>query len=270
MRPHVVVDIGNSRIKWGLCAPDGAAVQQSAALPDDPAAWQDQLDTWLAQPPLAGNGPLSWALSSVQPQRCEKLRAWAEARGDRAAVLAKAQQLPLQVRVPRPDAVGIDRLLNAVAAKRVLPEGVGAVLIDAGSAVTVDWLDEEHAFRGGAIFPGLRLMAESLHQFTALLPLVRVCDPVPELPATSTPTAMQVGMFLAVLGGAREALGRYEAKAKAPPRVFVTGGDAPLLAAGLGAGPATEPAGPPPLAARLVHWPLQTLEGVLFSAEALP
>ena len=59
------------------------------------------------------------------------------------------------------NSVLIDRLLNAVSASRVLPPGRGGVLIDAGSAVTVDWLDEEHVFRGGSIFPGLDLMAEA-------------------------------------------------------------------------------------------------------------
>jgi len=264
MTPHVVADVGNSRIKWGLRAPGEARVLRTASLPDDPAAWEAQLGRWRAEPPLAGaEGPLTWVLASVQPRRSDRLRAWLEARGHRVEVLARAAQLPLEVALEKPDHVGIDRLLDAVAAKRVLPAGQGAVLVDAGSAVTVDWLDEGHAFRGGAIFPGVRLMAEALHNYTALLPLVEVRDPVPELPGASTAAAMQAGIFVAVLGGVREAVRRYAEKAGTPPQVFLTGGDAGLLLKGLG------PDGPGPWAGA-VHWPNQTLEGIVYSAEALP
>src|SRR5262249_13158725 len=155
-------------------------------------------------------GPLTWALASVRPQSSERLRAWLEARGERVEVLSFARQLPLEVAVPIPDHVGIDRLLDAGAAKTVLPAGTGAVLIDAGSAVTVDWLDESHTFRGGTIFPGIRLMAEALHSYTAFLPLVTVRHPVPALPCDATTPAMQTGIFLAVAGGIAEAVRRYE------------------------------------------------------------
>jgi type III pantothenate kinase len=267
MRSHVVADIGNTRIKWGACAADRPQVAHAASLPDEPEAWQRQLDDWRARPPLAGvSGPLTWVLASVQPRRCERLRDWLSARGDRAEVLEHASQLPLEVAVPRPDHVGIDRLLDAVAAKFVLPPGQGAVLVDAGSAVTVDWLDEGHVFRGGAIFPGFRLMAEALHRHTALLPLVTVSHPVPDLPADATVPAMQAGIFLAVSGGIREAIQRYRERGR-QPQVFLTGGDAPLLVRGLGL---DRPGGPPEPWQGAVHWPHQTLEGILHSAEALP
>ncbi len=251
MRPHVVADIGNTRIKWGLCAEVGTDFRATAALPDDPAAWRQQLHDWSHL-----TGPLTWVLASVQPPRCERLRDWLRGRGDTVSVLASVRQLPLEVAVPRPDLVGIDRLLDAVAARGALAPGTGAVLIDAGSAVTVDWLDEEHVFRGGAIFPGVRLMAEALHRYTALLPLVTVREPVPSLPADATTPAMQAGIFLAVSGGIKEATQHYRQQARRPPALFLTGGDAELLAPALGPG--------------AVVWKNQTLVGILRSAEALP
>jgi type III pantothenate kinase len=268
MSPHVVVDIGNTRIKWGLCAPDDPRIVRTAALPDDPAAWGQSLGEWRAQPPLADiGGPLTWVLTSVQPARCGHLRDWLEGRGERVVVLSEARQLPLQVAVPIPDHVGIDRLLDAVAALHVLPPSQGAILVDAGSAVTVDWLDEAHVFRGGAIFPGVRMMAEALHHYTALLPSVSVTHPIPELPATATIPAMQAGIFAAVSGGIREAVRQYEERATARPQIFLTGGDAGLLVQALGLdrpGCGNEPW------CRAVYWPHQTLEGILHSAEALP
>ena len=206
-----------------------------------------------------------------------------EERGHRVVVLSKAEQLPLEVRVDRPDAVGIDRLLNAVAAKKrlaaievVAPVPVGrrrgpraakrkhpvvhspAVLVDAGSAITVDLLDENHVFRGGSIFPGLRLMGQALHDYTALLPLVEVREPVPALPATDTASAIQAGIYHAAAGGIERIAWRLSDRVERIPfSVFITGGDAALLHSGMKWPPA-------------ILWPTQTLEGILASAEALP
>jgi hypothetical protein len=90
-----------------------------------------------------------------------------------------------------------------------------------------------------------------------------VSQPVPELPANSTPTAMQVGIFVAVSGGIREAVRRYHEQARARPQVFLTGGDAALLVQAMHL---DQPAGLPEPWAGAVHWPNQTLEGILHSA----
>jgi type III pantothenate kinase len=233
MRPHVVVDIGNTRIKWGLVAPDELRVVTMASLSDGPAAWQSQWEAWIRQGPYGTLfGPLTWVLASVQPHRCTRLRDWLLARGNQVVILEKASQLPLTVALPEPDKVGIDRLLNAVAARMRLAAGEPAILIDAGSAVTVDWLNEEHAFCGGAILPGLRLMAEALHRYTALLPLVEVKAP-PLLPAQATIPAMKAGIFWAVAGGIELVAQRLRLGSKVSPRVFLTGGDLPFLWQGM-------------------------------------
>src|SRR5207247_9704552 len=126
---------------------------------------------------------------------------WLLAQGHAVVLLQRAEQLPLTTRVVEPNRVGIDRLLDAVAAKRRLPAGQPAVLVDAGTAVTVDWLDEAHSFCGGAIFPGLRLMTHSLNDYTAFLPVVTIREPIPALPAPDTMPAIETGIFHAVAGG---------------------------------------------------------------------
>jgi type III pantothenate kinase len=266
MIPHVVVDIGNTRLKWGLCAADGSAVIDAAALPDDPAAWQKQLELWSVIPArraseeektsLARRAGM-WVLASVQPHRCERLEHWLCEQGHAVHVLRHAAELPLVVKLPAPDKAGIDRLLDAVAAKKRLCPGEPAVLIDAGSAVTVDWLDEEHAFRGGTIFPGLRLMAEALHNYTALLPLVNIVEPLPDVPAQDTIRAMQAGIGHAVAGGIERIAKRLMALSAIPAQVFITGGDGPLLHSTLAA------------SLPCIAWPWQTLEGILASAEVI-
>jgi type III pantothenate kinase len=163
--------------------------------------------------------------------------------------------LPLRVLLERPDHVGIDRLFDAVAANSRRPAGTPAVVVDAGSAVTVDWLDETGAFRGGAILPGLRLMAQALHDYTALLPLIEPPRDIPPLPGTATPPAVAAGIFWAVVGGIEVLIRRYAEGAGVRPDAFLTGGDAPVLHRAL---------------PRLHLWPAMTLEGIRLTAEALP
>jgi type III pantothenate kinase len=241
MTPRIVVDIGNTRIKWGLCGPD--AVTDSASLPaDDADAWRRQFEAWRL------DGPLSWAVSAVHPPRRDRLVAWLRERGDAVQVLEDPKQLPLRVLLEHPERVGIDRLLDAVAANSRRRPGAPAVIVDAGSAVTVDWLDETGAFRGGAILPGWRLMARSLHDYTALLPLLSEPKPSPPVPGVTTIEAMYAGIFWAVAGGVCSLIEEYGKRHPSPPDVFVTGGDGPLLHPVLGLGS--------------MLWPQMTLEGI--------
>src|SRR5688572_11117181 len=109
MTPHVVADVGNTRIKWGHCAPD--AVRDAASLPpDDLAAWQRQAETWELP------RPATWVVAGVHPARRNRLAAWIRRRGDAVTVLSDWKSLPLVVALPNPEGVGIDRLLDAVAA----------------------------------------------------------------------------------------------------------------------------------------------------------
>ncbi|MFO0843817.1 MAG: type III pantothenate kinase [Gemmataceae bacterium] len=124
-------------------------------------------------------------MASVRPARSERPAAWLAAWGDRVARLERAAQLPLRVELERPDHAGIDRLLNGVAASATWSSARGAVLIGAGSAVTLDWLDEGHAPRRGDLPRLPDLMGAALHQYTALLPLVQVTHPAPPCPAAT-------------------------------------------------------------------------------------
>jgi len=261
--PHVVVDVGNTRVKWGHCDPSRRRIDTVLSLPDEPDVWSVELNGWQAAG-LIPKRDSCWVLSSVVPTRSERLAAWLKQQGQRVVRLEKASQLPLTVALAKPDHVGIDRLLDAVAAKAQLPQGQGAILVDAGSAVTVDWLDEEHRFCGGTIFPGLRLMTTSLHDYTALLPLIEIPDPLPALPGEDTRKAMQVGIFHALRGGIDRIIDRLVQQAKTNPALYITGGDARLLFASEAGRllPGDLPAGIEPQL-----WQEQTLAGILASAE---
>jgi type III pantothenate kinase len=248
MIPSIVVDVGNSRIKWGRCAA-GAVAEAVSLPPDEPDVWLKQLESW-----RFGRG-LKWAVCGVHPLRRDRFIGWLNERGDDVLLLKTADQLPLRVNLEHPDRVGIDRLMDAVAAKQRSP-GAPAIIVDAGSAVTVDWIDAMGTFGGGAIFPGLRLMVEALHNFTALLPRIEIKEPRPPLPATSTPAAMEAGIFWSVIGGVNMIASQMETPEEVRAKRFLTGGDAEFLH--------------PALGNDFTLWPAMTLEGIRIAAEAQP
>jgi type III pantothenate kinase len=248
MTPDVVVDVGNTAIKWGRCR-DGRVTETCSLPPYSVEAWHEQARRWSLP------SPLLWVVAGVHPERRDFFVSYARQRGDRIQVLIKAASLPLVVRLEKPDHAGIDRLLDAVAANSRRSANTPAVIVDAGSAVTVDTVDEQGAFIGGAILPGLRLMAAALHEHTALLPQIEVPRQPPEMPGASTIAAMETGIFWAVAGGVRALIEQYASAVGAAPEVFLTGGDGAALHAVL---------------PNAQLWPTMTLEGIRLSAEALP
>jgi type III pantothenate kinase len=252
MKPDVVADIGNSRIKWGLCA--GGRVERMARLPmDDPDAWKKQAEAWNLS---TGR---KWTLASVQRQTLLRHAEWVRGRGDTVRVLMSWKDLNVQVQLDQPERVGLDRLFNVVAAKDRIKRPLCILIVDAGSAVTVDQVDVTGAFVGGVIFPGCRLMAKALHDYTDALPEVSVDRVNPPLPGNSTTGSIQAGIFWAVAGGIKAVVRQLAARARLEknmgdaPVVFLTGGDAELLE--------------PVLDSWVIVWPEMTLEGIRIAAE---
>lgn len=134
--------------------------------------------------------------------------------------------IPIGRQLDREAIVGEDRLLNAAAAYDVLKQA--CVVVDSGTAITVDFVDGAGTFHGGAIAPGAQLMLDSLHHRTALLPEVEFARPV-EAIGHNTMEAMRAGVFHGMRGMVRELVERYAEHLGQFPMVIATGGDADLL-----------------------------------------
>ncbi|MDZ4821382.1 MAG: type III pantothenate kinase [Planctomycetota bacterium] len=275
----IAVDIGNSRIKFGYFAPvlnnapDSTAVSNTLPEPAScltlSAATDDfaELAAWVET--LA---PAGWLLASVHRQATERLQNWLHSvsiQSAKTGALAAAhqyqvlnyQQLPLKVRVKRPEEVGIDRLLGAVAANRLRHTSEPAIVISVGSAITVNWVDATGAFCGGAILPGIAMSARAMHDFTDLLPLIpmqELADP-PAVLGISTDEAMRSGLYWGAVGAIRELIERLSATyctaSNQQPRIFLTGGAASAVAELLGRS--------------TVHVPHLMLAGLAISASAV-
>jgi type III pantothenate kinase len=242
-----VADLGNSRMKWGRCI--GHEVAAMASLPlAEPVAWEGQWSAWGVKVETP------WCVSGVNPPIMVQLAEWLRAKGTAVRIIDDYRQLqvPLQVKVP--EKVGLDRLLNALAlqARPYREKGRPAIIVDAGSAVTVDLVDESGVFLGGTIFPGLRLMAQALHTYTAKLPKVEIVPPLPALPGKSTEEAIHLGVHGAVAGGIERLCRELATAVTKEPLIYLTGGDRAILE--------------PHLADTVISWQAMTLEGLRLAA----
>lgn len=254
MIPDVVVDIGNSRLKCGRCT-DEPGIAAAVAMPTNPESWERLTHEWNLP-----EGSLQWSVASVNPQVCEQFISWAKKRGGSVFVFDHWTQLGLPVKADPPEGVGLDRLFNILAVRALVEPGHCAIVADIGTAVTVDLLDQEGAFAGGSIFPGIRLMANALHAQTAALPLVDVHSQTCSGPGLNTEDAIRNGIKMAVAGGVDALIIQLAAACANSPTVYLTGGDAAPLRYTLAAG-------------MNFHFhvrPLLTLEGIRLAAEALP
>ncbi|MGA2257264.1 MAG: type III pantothenate kinase [Thermoguttaceae bacterium] len=131
--------------------------------------------------------------------------------------------------MPRPDMVGVDRLLDGLAANRLRTPGRPAVVVDVGSAITVDLVDADGDFLGGAILPGIAMSARALHEFTDLLPRIDMAElaEAPSALGTATIAAMRSGLFWGAVGAVRQLVEQLTGNSHA--EVFVTGGAGPVV-----------------------------------------
>jgi type III pantothenate kinase len=122
---------------------------------------------------------------------------------------------------------GVDRLLNGAAAWELTKQA--CVVVDVGTCVTVDFIDGEGTFHGGAIAPGARMQLAAMHNGTTALPEVEFEPPLQEAFGKNTAQAMLQGVFHGIQGMVRQLTEQYASRYGAYPLVIATGGDALTL-----------------------------------------
>jgi type III pantothenate kinase len=132
-----------------------------------------------------------------------------------------AVQLGLKILTDRPEAVGADRLVNAVAAHAQYPGAL--IVVDFGTATTFDVISETGDYEGGVISPGVNLSAEALHKAAAMLPRVAVARTQCVIGRDTVP-AMQSGIFWGYIGLVEGIVARIKAEYGKPMTVIATGG----------------------------------------------
>lgn len=175
-----------------------------------------------------------WRIASVNRSVMDSLCQCIRSKHPRARIEPiRAGDVGLEIDVLYPDRVGIDRLLAARAALRIVRRGdseqTPIIVVQAGTALTIDWVTERDCFAGGAILPGVGLALQVLAAGTDQLPWLptdSITD-FPALPGKSTDQAIAAGVHASVVGGARFLIERYR-QGRAIP-VVISGGDGKLL-----------------------------------------
>lgn len=264
----VAVDVGNSAVKVAVArscdhanAPVAPEVSSTQTVSLDQSDWCDtvlQAVRGQIQQDSAST-TVSWWVSTVNRAASEPLRVRTEAAFATSGIdfqwrAVDHRDVPLVVDVDAPDRVGIDRLVGAYAAVRRYRAPL--VVVDVGSAVTVDWVvptdtaptdtaptDRRAArFCGGAIFPGLGLQTRVLSSGTEGLRQpasghaspgretpgqkpAAVQDAASWTPGRNTADAIRLGVIASVVGAIERLADQYGGSTLAPPCVVISGGD---------------------------------------------
>ncbi|MFG0327666.1 MAG: type III pantothenate kinase [Phycisphaerales bacterium JB037] len=221
--PIVAVAVGNSRTRFGRF--EGASLHHPHSIDNaDPARVAADLVS-------AGGDDAIVVIASVNAPVADAIEDHLAKRGHADRLYRVGRDLPIPVRhtLDDPTTVGVDRLVTALGAYSKAQQA--CVVVDAGTAVTVDFVDGEGVFHGGAILPGARMMLQALHEHTSALPEVALGMEKLDLPTfgKDTPGAMRLGVASAVVGAVHRLVQRYAEFFGGYPQIVATGGDAPLL-----------------------------------------
>lgn len=220
----LTLNVGNSRL--GIAVFVAGELQYSTRVPHSQRAdWPGILaEAWsriahLEDPAIAAasvNPPLNDPLEQAIPASAGQKIQW----------VGKDLDLPIKALTESPDATGIDRVLNLAAAYEQMQKS--CVVVDAGTAITIDVCDDQGQFLGGAIAPGASLQLAALHDHTAKLPLVSLEAPAEPI-GRSTQQAILNGVYHGIHGMLKELVENYATHLGHWPEVIATGGDAQKL-----------------------------------------
>ena len=203
---RLYIDCGSSRVKWGLFG-RGCWLARGAHsdLEEIKAAWKHLEAASAIGSNVAGRA-LQESLESLRP---DLEFSWIESKPDQCGVKNGYE---------RPAQLGSDRWAALIAARPHLPEG--GLVVDLGTAATIDILDREGAFEGGVILPGFSAMKEAIERKTVL----KNDEGHFSFPPKNTSDAMHAGA-IAALCGAVEKISRMTGL----DRCVATGGDAEFV-----------------------------------------
>ena len=226
----LVIDAGNTNTVFAVLkgrekTAQWRAVTDPKRTPDEYAVWLTQLMALQGLTPAAIEGAV---IASVVPAAMYGLTTLCRHYFETEPLVIgdPAVDLGLEIRIERPDQVGADRLVNAVAAYEKF--GGDLIVIDFGTATTFDIVGADGAYEGSIIAPGVNLSLEALYNAAAKLPRISIERPSRVIAGATVP-AMQSGVYWGYVGLIEGLIKRIRAEHDRPLRVIATGGLAPLF-----------------------------------------
>jgi len=226
----LVADVGNTNIVIGLY--EGRTLKHYWRLSTNRSATSDEYGVLITNLfRMAGvkaedieGAILASVVPPLMPTLTEMFRRYI---GKETLVVGPGIKTGLNIRYENPRDVGADRIVNAVAG--IERYGTPLVIVDFGTATTFDYIDEEGAYIGGAIIPGIAISAEALYQRAAKLPRIELAKPKSVI-GRNTVAAMQAGIVFGYAAQVDGLVKRIRREFGTNPRVVATGGLADLIA----------------------------------------
>ncbi len=210
---RLIIDIGNTAAKVAIVKNNTILLVRR----------YDHLSEEQLLPLINLYAPTAAIVSSVRNQPEEAMCAFLKKNIKKVIPLTSKTLVPIRNLYGTPETLGRDRLAAAVGAYALFPEH-HCMIIDCGTAITIDFLTNHREFLGGNISPGLQTRFQALHNFTGQLPLGSVTDDVPAI-GTTTTEAIEAGVLQ---GALLEIEGYIEQNPDYTP--ILTGGDAIFFA----------------------------------------
>lgn len=227
----LAIDVGNTNTVFALHDGDGFVAEWR--MKTDGARTADEYFVWLRQLmdfQNIGVRAIRGAIcSSVAPKTVFNIKKLCETYFHCTPLFVggPATRLPVEIRVDAPQEVGADRIVNTVGAFRT--HGPNLIVIDFGTATTFDVVDEDGAYAGGVIAPGVNLSIEALHRAAARLPSIDVAKPE-RVVGRDTLSCMRSGAYWGYVSLIEGLCARIIAERGLPMTVVATGGLSTLFA----------------------------------------
>ena len=225
----LTIDIGNTNITLGTFE-DGKLIHHWR-LASDPARMPDEYGLQLLglfrSSDLRPEELSDVVLASVVPPLTSHIQEACQDYLSKPSIIIESQHCaPIINRYDPPQAVGIDRLVNAVAVEKKY--GLPACVVDFGTATTFDAIDRNYNYLGGAIAPGVGISLDALVSHTAKLPKVDLQLPEHVI-GRNTTQAMQSGLLWGYIAMVEGMVARFRAELGEDTQVIATGGLAALV-----------------------------------------
>ncbi|MBN2241394.1 MAG: type III pantothenate kinase [Acidobacteria bacterium] len=226
----LAIDIGNTNITLGLFDGDALGPRWRFAAEDGkpPDEYGLLMLSLFRQAGVAASAVAGTAISSVVPALTDIIaRACRRYLNDEPLVVTGACRTGLAIRYEDASQLGVDRMVDVVAALRLY--GGPACVVDFGTATTFDAVTEGGEYLGGAIAPGIGIIADALFRRAAKLPKVALARP-PAAIGRNVTHSLQSGTLFGYVGLVEGLVERFRAELGPGMNVIATGGMAELIA----------------------------------------
>lgn len=228
----LVADVGNTNVVFALF--EDGVIRTRWRIASDPRRTGDEYAVWLLQlmeiEGLAREEVDGFIIGSVVPRAVHNLTVLSEKYFKVTPMVAgqDAADWGIAIDVDEPRSLGADRALNAIAAHAKY-EG-DLVIIDFGTATTLDAVDFTGSYKGGIIAPGINLSLDALVGNTAKLPRIAIRSPDNDsVIGRNTEDQMLIGVFWGYVAMMEGLIERMRQEIGRPIKVIATGGLAILF-----------------------------------------